>query len=64
MLAKLMRAVGRVSLDNLKLTESDSIPVDQIKRWAGQIISLVERIAPDEAFRREFISNFAHLFIQ
>jgi len=60
-LTQLMRVLGKLSVDNLKLTEDDVVTYDQVKMFAAGTVNLIERMSPDNDFRDEFVREFAKI---
>lgn len=60
-LTDLMRVLGKLSVDNLKLTEDDVVTYDQVRIWAAGVVNLVERMAPSKGFSDEFVGEFAKI---
>jgi hypothetical protein len=61
-LTKLVTAVSKLSVDNLKITDDDVVSKAQFILFGKGILSLVERMAPDQKWYTEFVEEFKHLY--
>jgi len=62
-LTKCLRVVGKLSIDNLKITDEEVISKEQLIMFGKAVLSLAERLLDnDDVFKNEFVPGFAQEF--